>query len=260
MHKTEQIIFLFIIIFTVLFLLLSSFIVFIVYRYKQKQNAHTQALQSIQVSHENALLQAQLEMQEQTFVNISREIHDNVGQKLAFAKLQLVTLAGNGQAALVEPINIISKTIADLSDLSRTLNADALLANGFINAVAFEVQQLQKVVGFSIDLEIMGETVFLADKQELILYRIIQETLHNIVKHAAPTEVHVIIHFQPNCMSISVQDNGKGFDTKAKHKGMGLRNTQERVKLLGGDYHVKSFLKIGTNVTINIPIHGYNKA
>jgi two-component system, NarL family, sensor kinase len=91
MHKQEQVIFLFIIVFIVLFLLLSSLIVFIIYRYKQKQNAHEQTLQSIAVSHDNALLQAQLVMQKQTFVNISREIHDNVGQKLAFAKLQLVT-------------------------------------------------------------------------------------------------------------------------------------------------------------------------
>jgi two-component system, NarL family, sensor kinase len=260
MHKTEQIIFLFIIIFTVLFLLLSSFIVFIIFRYKQKQNAHEQTLQGIAVSHENALLQAQLEMQEQTFVNISREIHDNVGQKLAFAKLQLVTLAGNGQAALEEPINIISKTIADLSDLSRTLNADALLANGFINAVTFEVQQLQKVMHFPINLEVVGETVFLADKQELILYRIIQECLHNIVKHAMPTIVNISIHFQPTSMSICVQDDGKGFNTKQQQNGLGLRNIVERVKMLGGHCQIKSFLKIGTSVHINIPIHGYSNA
>ncbi len=255
MPKTEQIIFLFIIIFTVLFLLLSSFIVFIIYRYKQKQNAHAQALQAIQTTHENAMLQAQLEMQEQTFVNISREIHDNVGQKLAFAKLQLVTLAYNGQAALEDPINIISKTIADLSDLSRTLNADALLSNGFIHAVTFEVQQLQKVVGFPITLEVMGEAVFLADKKELILYRIIQECLHNIVKHAAPKTVNIIIHFGPNSMSVFVQDDGNGFDTKSQSKGLGLRNIQERVNMLGGHCHIKSFAKIGTSIDINIPIH-----
>jgi two-component system, NarL family, sensor kinase len=260
MQKTEQIIFLFIIIFTVLFLLLSSFIVFIVYRYKQKQNAHIQALQAIEVSHENALLQAQLEMQEQTFVNISREIHDNVGQKLAFAKLQLVTLVSHGQAALDEPINIISKTIADLSDLSRTLNADALLANGFMNAVAFEVQQLQKVVPFAIHFEVVGEAVFLADKQELILYRIIQECLHNIVKHAMPTTVHIVIHFAPASMSVSIEDDGKGFNTKLDSKGLGLRNIQERVKMLGGQCEIKSFLKVGTSVNLNIPIHGYNNA
>lgn len=259
MQDTTQIIFLFIIIFTVLFLLLSSFIVFIIYRYKQKQNAHTQALQAIEVSHENALLQAQLEMQEQTFVNISREIHDNVGQKLAFAKLQLITLAGNGQAALDEPINIISKTITDLSDLSRTLNADALLANGFVHAVAFEVQQLQKAVKFTINFEELGEAIFLADKQELILYRIIQECLHNIVKHALPNTVNITIHFQPTTMSICIQDDGKGFNTKTESKGLGLRNIKERVKMLGGHCEITSILKIGTSVTIKIPTDDYNK-
>jgi two-component system, NarL family, sensor kinase len=258
MPKTEELIFRFIIIFTVLFVLLSCFITYIIYRYKQKQNAHQQAMQSIKVAHDNALLQAQLEMQEQTFVNIAREIHDNVGQKLSFVKLQLVTLQGKGTQHLEEAIHTIGNSLIDLSDLSRTLHADALLSNGFIHAVDFEVKLLQKVYLFEIDLTVQGEAIFLIDKQELILYRIIQEALHNIVKHAAASVVHITIKFEPSSMNICIQDNGKGFDSNTIKKGQGLLNIKARVKMLNGEYSINSILQQGTSITINIPTHAYN--
>jgi two-component system, NarL family, sensor kinase len=258
MYKTEQIIFLFIIIFSVLFLLLSGFIVFIIYRYKQKQNAHQQAMHATHITHENELLQARLEVQEQTFVNIAREIHDNVGQKLSFAKIQLVTLQAKGSAALQEPIDIIGSVMTDLSDLSRSLNADAMLANGLIHAVQFEVEQLQKTNLFAIDLVIKGETIFLVDKQEFIVYRIIQEALQNIVKHAAASEVHIVFTFEPTCLCVTVQDNGKGYDTTNKSKGQGLQNIKARAQLLGGLCTITSTINQGTIVTINLPIYAYN--
>jgi two-component system, NarL family, sensor kinase len=258
MRKTEDIIFLFIIIFTFLFVLLSSFIIFIIYRYKQKQNVHLQAMQGIQAAHDKELLQAQLEMQEQTFANIAREIHDNVGQKLSYVKLQLVTLQGSGTAHLQEAIDHISNSIIDLSDLSRTLHADALLSNGFIHAVEFEIKQLQKVYPFDVKLEVEGETIFLVDKQELILYRIIQETLHNILKHAEATEVRIVIQFAPTTICMRISDNGKGFDTSTTHKGQGLLNIKARVSMLGGEYSIHSILQRGTTITLNIPTHAYN--
>ena len=75
-----------------LLLLFISFIVTIVYKYQQKQNAYFKDIEMLKTSHQNALLQSQLEIQEQTFQNISREIHDNIGQKLTLAKLHLNTL------------------------------------------------------------------------------------------------------------------------------------------------------------------------
>jgi two-component system, NarL family, sensor kinase len=258
MRKTEDVIFLFIIIFTVLLVLLSCFIIFIIYRYKQKQNTHLLAMQGIEEAHNNTLLRTQLEMQEQTFVNIAREIHDNVGQKLSFAKLQLITLQAAGSSGLHDPIDIIGNSLTDLSDLSRSLHADALLSNGFIHAVEFEVKLLKKVYLFDIDLSVQGETIFLIDKQELFLYRIIQEALHNIAKHAAATSVHITINFAPTSMSVCIQDNGKGFDTEATYQGQGLRNIQARIKLLNGQCLIHSTLQQGTTITINIATHAYN--
>ena len=90
---------------------------------------------------ENALLQAQLEMQEQTFANISGEIHDNIGQKLTLAKLHLNTLPLNGSVQLQGQVNqsiqMIGEVIADLSDMSRSMSSEILLQNGLIKAIEF---------------------------------------------------------------------------------------------------------------------------
>jgi two-component system, NarL family, sensor kinase len=253
MQQTEQIIFLFIIIFTVLLLLLSSFIVFIIYRYKQKQNAHLQTLQTIQTTHENAIMQAQLEMQEQTFKNISREIHDNIGQKLALVKLQLITLQTNTTIPFEDSISSIGHVINDLSDLSRTMSADAILANGIVQAIRFEVQQLNKTALFAVDMLVTGDVVFLESKQELILFRIVQEALQNIIKHANATVVNIVLDFTKHNMSVSISDNGKGF-IEDKHIGQGLKNIVARAKMLDGTCSIISSLQKGTALKITIPI------
>jgi two-component system, NarL family, sensor kinase len=95
--KTDQSIIIFIITSALLILLLIGFITTIIYRYQQKQNAYFKDIETLKTSHENSLLQAQLEIQEQTFQNISREIHDSIGQKLTLAKLHLNTLEYNNR-------------------------------------------------------------------------------------------------------------------------------------------------------------------
>jgi signal transduction histidine kinase len=253
MYNPTQLIFLFIIIFTVLFLLLSLFIVFIIYRYKQKQNAHHQALQSIAVAHENALLQAQLEVQEQTFINISREIHDNVGQKLALVKLQLISVQHNHSIELNETIDTIGNAITDLRDISRTMSADTILANGFVPAIEFEVQQLNKTALFNTSFEVKGDAVFLEGKRELVLFRIVQEALQNVVKHANATEVKILVDFNPENMIVSIADNGQGFDPSA-YNGQGLKNMQARAKMIDGKCEIWSSEQEGTELKIIVPL------
>ncbi len=253
MYNPTQLIFLFIIIFTVLFLLLSLFIVFIIYRYKQKQNAHHQALQSIAVAHENALLQAQIEVQEQTFINISREIHDNVGQKLALVKLQLISVQNTHQVELDETINTIGNAITDLRDISRTMSADIILANGFVPAIEFEVQQLNKTALFITSFELKGEAVFLEGKRELILFRIVQEALQNVVKHANATIVKILVDFNPESMLVSITDNGQGFTPNA-YNGQGIKNMQARAKMIDGFCEIWSSEQEGTVLKIIVPL------
>ena len=249
----------FIIICTLLILLLFTFIAVIVYRYQQKQNAYYKNLEELKAIHENAMLQSQLEIQEQTFQNISREIHDNIGQKLTLAKLHLNTLDFSNENKLSLQVNdsvkIIGEAINDLSDISRSMSSEIILGNGLIKALEFEVSQLKNPGLYNIKLSVTGDVVFLEESKELVLFRITQEALHNIIKHAGASVIEIGVHYNRHSMSIEIVDNGKGFETEQKSKnGTGLINMVKRANLLKGKCIIDSETDIGTKIKIEIPL------
>jgi signal transduction histidine kinase len=136
----------------------------IIYRYQQKQNKYYKEIEELKQKHENALLKAQLEMQEYTFQNISREIHDNIGQKLSLAKLYLNTIChskpDSSESHVTNSVGIISEAINDLRDIARSMSSEIVLNNGLIKGIEFEVDQLLKSGIYEIDLSICGESVF----------------------------------------------------------------------------------------------------
>jgi len=244
---------------TVLLLaLFCTFIVTIIYRYQQKQNVYFKELEELKVKHENDLLKAQLEMQEYTFQNISREIHDNIGQKLSLAKLYLntipVSLGQNKTGQINNSIEIISEVINDLSDIARSLSSEVILNNGLIKGIEFEVTQLQKSGIYDINLTITGNAVFLDFNKELVLFRIIQESLHNIMKHAEATKIAIFLNYCSTHLSLNINDNGKGFIKDKKSEGSGLINIRRRTTVLEGDFLINSG-KGGTQLTITLPIN-----
>ena len=136
------------------------------------------------------LLQTQLEIQEQTLKTISQEIHDNIGQVLSLAKLNLSRMDINKQDQLKEKIadskNLVSKAIQDLRDLARSMNTDNITAMGLAKALEYEVEMLRKT-GFVVSFDVNGNVVRQEPQKELILFRIIQEIFNNIIKHAEST-------------------------------------------------------------------------
>lgn len=260
MHNSDaQNVAIFIIACSVLIAFLTGFITFIVYRYQQKQNAYFQTLEQLKISHENELLQSQIEIQEQTFSNISREIHDNIGQKLSLVKLHLNTLQPSpdqpSNATISESIKMIGESILDLSDISRSLSSEIILNNGFINALEFEVNQLNKPGMYSIRLTVTGEPVFLEANTELILFRIIQEALHNIIKHAAATQILMDLYYREETLVLTIKDNGKGFVEEISSPKNGITNMTRRAKMLNGSCVVESAAGAGTTIHIEIPLY-----
>jgi two-component system NarL family sensor kinase len=242
-----------------LILLLTCFITFIIYKYQQKQNAYFQRLEKLKVAHENDMLRAKVEIQEQTFENISREIHDNIGQKLTLAKLHLNTLnfsdLNSVAAQITHTVKVIGEAINDLSDISRSMSSEIILNNGFIKALEFEVSQLNKPGLYSIKLVVTGETVFLEANRELVLFRITQEALNNIVKHANATSISIELHFAKETLSLSIIDNGRGFLNDMNQQGNGLSNMAKRAKMLNGSSEIYSEQGRGTTINIKMPIY-----
>jgi len=250
----------FIIICTLLILFLICFIAVIVYRYQQQQNAYYNNLEELKGTHKNAMLQSQLEMQEQTFQNISREIHDNIGQKLTLAKLQLNTMRISDNEKLMvqvqESIKTIGEVIIDLSDISRSMSSEIILNSGFIKALEFEVSQLNKPGLYNIKLVVTGETVFLDAHKELVLFRITQEALNNVVKHANASDICIQLHYNTTTLSLDISDNGKGFQHEGNNRnGTGFANMTKRAIMLNGKCSIYSEPGKGTTIKIEIPLY-----
>lgn len=245
---------------TLLIAALIAFIALIIYRYQQKQNIYFKDLEQLKAMHATEILQSQLEIQEQTFANISREIHDNIGQKLTLAKLQLNTVDVKDDNRLMsklgDSVNMISEAIADLSDISRSMSSEIILNNGLIEGLEFEVAQLNKSSIYKIELTVTGEPIYLNSKKELILFRIVQEALNNIMKHSQASVIDIHLHFNTNLLRLDIIDNGKGFVTVSGTKqGTGIANMCRRASILEGKCEVFSEPGLGTKIKIEIPLH-----
>ncbi|HEV7780222.1 MAG TPA: sensor histidine kinase [Chitinophagaceae bacterium] len=210
------------------------------------------------------LLQTQLEIQEQTLKTISEEIHDNIGQVLSLAKLKLNTIDTGNEVTLKEKImdskNLVSKAIQDLRDLSRSLNTDNIASMGLLRALEYELEMIRKS-GFETVLEIKGDTKRMEPQKELIVFRIIQETLNNIIKHAEAKRIMVTLSYNSDKLSLDVQDNGKGADMEVladnedNNKSLGLRNMKNRAKMIGAEFIFDSSPGKGTRVALVIPLN-----
>ncbi len=254
---------------TALFITFSVFIILFLLMAQKKKHQHN--LKMIEMSmkarqmeeqFQQEILQAQLEIQEQTLKNISQEIHDNIGQALSLAKLNLNMMDPASPSELQEKIlnskNLVSKAIQDLRDLSRTMNTDNISALGFTRALEMELDMMKKS-GFKSSFTIEGNIRKMEARRELILFRIVQETLNNVIKHAQAESISIIARYSQDRLLLTVSDNGKGFVREQipaagdKTAGMGLNNMESRARIIGADFTIRSRPGSGTTIIIDIP-------
>lgn len=246
---------------SVFFLLLLAFLAAILFLYQKRSIEYFKNLEGIKLVYEKNLLQSQIEIQEQTFQDISREIHDNIGLSLTLAKLQLNTMIGTTQVVnsdIKATVALISKTIIDLSYLSKSLNSDAIKANGLYNTLKIETSKIQRAGIDKIDFVVRGNVRFLDASKELILYRIAQETLNNALRHAGASKIQVTLDYGDKNLELSIEDNGIGFDTQAlelKVLPTGIGNMRKRAEVLNGIFTIHSQPGNGTIVSITVPIN-----
>jgi two-component system, NarL family, sensor kinase len=242
----------FLLITTFVIVLLMTSIVVILYLYQKKR-----------ILFQEIISQTQLEIQEETFQNISREIHDNIGLSLTLAKLHLNTLTLNCPRKinpLIEySIELISQAIVDLSDISKSLNSDIILNYGLLNLIEIKLDKLAKSEKFRVEFEVGGQVIFIHSQKELILYRIFQEALNNIIKHSKADSIAVYLVFYPESVQLTVKDNGIGINddqleyAKSSKIMTGLGNIKKRTKMLNGECNIVSN-KTGTSITVTVPI------
>ena len=244
------------------FLLIYSFYFFL-NKYDKKSKEYLTTLEKIKFESEKNLLSTQIEIQEQTFQNISREIHDNISQKLSLAKLYLNTSSENinskNNIKIADCLQLISEVINDLSDISRGLSSDIILNNGLVKALEFEVMQLQKLEKYTINFIVKGDYVFLENQKELIIFRIVQETINNFLKHADSNILDIILGFENRRIYLNIKDYGKGFpvseylNNKKAATGAGIKNIIKRAEIIGGNIQIQSKINEGTLIKVEVP-------
>jgi two-component system, NarL family, sensor histidine kinase UhpB len=143
----------------------------------------------------------------------------------------------------------------EIRRLSHSLIPPSLDDHGLIDAVGELVEELNMVGKFQLRLKTDGftETV-LDDNKKLMLYRVVQEGLNNVVKYAAASEVNVSFCNQDGQLKLTIQDNGQGFDPAKKAKGIGLRNIESRVAYYAGSVEIDAAPGKGTTLSVLLPL------
>lgn len=249
---------------TIIIFLFLAFVFTIMFLYKKKQARLKSEMRIMQLDHEKNILSSQLEIQEQTFRHISQEIHDNISLSLTLAKLHLNThnmKVKSTENDLVESsIDLISKALVDLNDISKSMDSDLIESHGLIHAIEFEVELLQKAGLQKIDFTITGTPFFMDTSRELVLFRMIQESCNNILKHAEAKNIRINLTYEKDMLSVQIMDDGKGFDPLELEKqktigaNAGLKNLRHRAALLDGKIEIQSQPLKGTSLLFEIPL------
>jgi len=242
--------------------ILVVFIIIFISLYQKRYYNHLKEKQEMHSNFQQELLKTQLEIQEETFRNISQEIHDNIGQALSFVKLNLNTVDPHNASLVIDKLseskNLLTKTIQDLRDIARSLNTDFISDIGLPVAIEQQVQMLERTKQYKINFLVEGTPFKNNSQRELVVYRIVQELLNNIVKHSEASEINIEMHYLSEKLVITAADNGKGFDVQAvrlsaNNNGLGLRNMTNRMNMINGTIDIQSTLYSGTKAIIEIP-------
>jgi len=150
----------------------------------------------------------------------------------------------------------IGKAMSDLRDIAKSLSTDRIRSLTIQDAVAIEAERITKSGVAVVNIEAEGTERPIADHKKLILFRIIQESLQNCIKHANASNINIQFFYLPDQVCIQINDNGKGFSVEEmmrESNGLGLTNIKSRALLAGGTSSVESRLNLGTTIKINMP-------
>jgi signal transduction histidine kinase len=218
-----------------------------------------QKLISDQLSHQRQLTQATIDGQENERRSIGEELHDNIGQQLTTIKLFLDYAKSTADGETGEMVNMALKGITDVINdvraMSRSLVPYTLKDLGLVDSVNELIDSLVRVRSLNIEFEHSGfNENHIPENQKLALFRIVQEQLNNIVKHAGAQNVWIKLSQKESEFILQVKDDGKGFNSTQSRKGIGILNIKNRAELFNGEAEIVSEPGNGCLLTVSIPL------
>lgn len=262
MHQQQADLYNAILLSALVFFLVAAGLVFLVFTYNKRRKIHAMEKEGLKKTHETILLKSHIEVQEQTMQTIASNLHDNIGQLLSLTNLTLASINIDDREKASKKIDnsteLVNKSIKELRELAKLLQGEKLLEKGIGYALAQEVAWLKKSevyqINFTNQLEEQLET---SPEKDLIILRLFQEIVNNIIKHAKATEIIFSLAQQQENLLIVIKENGIGFNyhdvSKNSSVGLGLHTIEKRVKLIDGTFQVDSTIGKGTQITLIIP-------
>lgn len=242
----------------VIALLVTMFILFFSSFQKRKNKLLLEKIRR-EREFEEELVKTQTEIQEQTLKNVALELHDNVGQLLSVANMQLSLVSSLAQDSIKSKVDdtkaVISDAIKEVRGLSKVLNSEVVLSFGFQESLHTEIKRLNKMNTIKAELHSSGDKKsFKNNKDAIILFRILQEFISNTVKYSKATQLTIALNYKKDNLQITAEENGIGFNLENVKKGSGLINMESRAKLTNTEFKLISTPNQGTKLLLNHPI------
>lgn len=230
-------------------LALAAFITYTIYQYSK-----------LKTSFDKEVLTAQLEIQEQTLFTISREIHDNINGYLILAKLNLNTtiplLSNSAKSKAEDTVHLLDRSLEEIRNFSRMLNPEYIALQGLPGMLKEYTEWIKRNQQYQVSFSVEGDPYMMENNIELMLFRILQETINNILKHAQATTIRLSLIYTDSDLTCTISDDGIGFDVQEKlHQKYelrcsGLQNILRRSKMINAVCDITSSHKNGTTICI----------
>ncbi len=215
-------------------------------------------LKTLKIEQQEAAAKVILTTEEKERQRIAHELHDGVGQMVSTAKMNLNSILqapqqnSNLKSQIQTAANLVEEAYQELRHIAHNMAPYALEKNDFSAALFSLINKIDAQV-LAINLYTEGLDTPMDKNTASVLYRIIQESVNNVMKHAAATRFDIAVIKDQEGIQVTMEDNGKGFDISQYHEGAGLANIRSRVQFLNGTLDIDAALGKGTLIAVFIP-------
>jgi two-component system NarL family sensor kinase len=231
--------------------------------YRQKQTIQQRRITELETEKQLTAAEAVVKGEEQERTRLAKDLHDGLGGMLSGIKYSFQTMKGNlvmtpeNHQAFERSMDMLDSSIKEMRRVAHNMMPETLVKFGLDTALKDFCNEINQVGALKVNYQSIGlEGAAIDQTTAITLYRIVQELLNNAMKHAAARNVIVQVSKTDNVISVTVEDDGKGFDTSilSQSKGIGWSNIQNRVEFLKGKLDVNSQSEKGTSVLIEFPV------
>ncbi len=227
----------------------------------QERTLHTQQVDKLMNEQEIKAINAMLEGQEKERDRVAKDLHDRLGSMLSAIKMQVGALEGGVEVVRTEQEaqhrkveRLLDEAVGEVRRISHDMIAVTLARFGLAKALEDLCASVRVTGRLAVELQLFGLEERLERSMEIAVYRMVQELVSNVLKHAKASEISISLTREPGRLSVMVTDDGKGFDPTTAQEGMGIQNVRSRAASLGAVLRVDSKPGAGTTVSVECPV------